>query len=70
VRRSAGAPHGRNVEYEGGSEMQGIETPHVTELVVMGIAVLMVQAGVAKHLLSRRPPQYTRRPKINLRRRR
>jgi hypothetical protein len=52
------------------SEMQGIETPHVTELVVMGIAVLMVQAGVAKHLLSRRPPQHARRPKINLRRRR
>jgi hypothetical protein len=50
--------------------MQGIETPHVAELVVMGIAVLMVQAGVAKHLLLRRQPNHARRPRIARRRRR
>lgn len=49
--------------------MQGIESPHIVELVVMGIALLMVEAAVVKHLLSRRATQRARR-RGNERRRR
>ena len=44
-----------------------MDSPSVAELVVIGTAVLMVQAGVAKKLLTRRPLP---RPHRILRRRR
>jgi hypothetical protein len=43
--------------------MLGIEQPDIVELVVIGVALLMVQAGIVKHLLARRAPHHARRPR-------